>query len=80
MIALFLVVKRPSNNANELNKYLNRTDRWANQWKITFIHSLLKQTQHVVYSRNVRKVNLQVVFFNNNSTVDQITTLKHLGI
>ena len=77
--SIFLVVPDLINTSQQINNDLDRVSLWANKWKMSFNPDLPKQTQKVIYSRKINKLyHLPLLF--NNSTFQQISTQKHLGI
>ena len=62
-----------------LNNDLDKVSLWANKWKTSFNPDPSKQAQEVLSSRKINKVYHPPLLF-NNSTVQQISSQKHLGI
>ena len=77
--SMFLVVHDPINTSQKLNNYLDRVSLWDNKWKMSFNPDPSKQAQEVIFSRRINKVYHPPLLF-NNSTVQQISSQKHLGI
>ena len=77
--SMFSVVRDPINASQKLNNDLNKVSLWANKWKMYFHPDSSKQDQEVIFSRKINKVYLPPLLF-NNSTVQQISSQKHLGI
>ena len=74
-----MVVPDLINTSQQLNNDLDRVSLLANKRKMSFNPDLPKQTQKVIYSRKINKLyHLPLLF--NNSTFQQISTQKHLGI
>ena len=76
---MFLVALDLINTSQKLNYDLDKVSLWANKWKMSFNPDPSKQAQEVIFSRKINKVYHLIVLF-NNSTVQQISSQKHLGI
>ena len=77
--SMFSVVRDPINTSQKLNNDLDKVSLWANKWKMSFNPDPSKQAQEVIFSRKINKVYHPPLLF-NNSTVQQISSQKHLGI
>ena len=77
--SMFSIVRDPINTSRKLNDDLDKISLWANKWKMSFNPDPSKQTQEVIFSRKINKVYHPPLLF-NNSTVQQISSQKHLGI
>ena len=81
--SLFSVINNKQSSANKLNQYLNRINKWAFQWKMSFNPDPSKQAQEVIFSRKLQKSTHPTLSFNNNTvttTQRQSVTQKHLGM
>ena len=58
---------------------LKKINKWAFHWKMSFDSDLKKQSQEVIFSRQLNKPNHLLSNF-NNTVVIQSTTHKHLGM
>ena len=76
---MFSVVRDPINTSPKLNNDLVKVSLWANNWKMPFNPDPSKQAQEVIFSRKINKVYHAPLLF-DNSTVQQISSQKHLGI
>ena len=77
--SMFSVVRDAINTSQKLNNDLDKVGLWTNKWKVSFNPDLSKQTQKVIFSQKINKVYHPPLLF-NNSTVQQISSQKHLGI
>ena len=50
--SLFSVVHNVNTSAGEVNNDLVKISEWAYQWKMSFNHDLLKQSQEIIFTRN----------------------------
>ena len=73
------IVFDPINTSQKLNNDLDKVSLWANKWKMSFNPEPSKQVQEVIFSRKINKVDHPPLLF-NNSTVQQKSSQKHLGI
>ena len=64
---------------SKLNNDLDRVSLWANKWETPFNRNPSKQAPEVIFPLKTNKVYHPPLLF-NNSTVQQISTQKHLGI
>ena len=78
-VKLFAVVRDPINISQELNNDLHKVSLWAYKWKMSFNPYPSKQAQEVIFSRKINEVHHPPFLF-NNSTIQQISSQKHLGI
>ena len=62
-----------------LNNEPNKIKNWAIQWKINFSPDPSKQTQEIIFSRNLQKLNHNQICLNHKS-VEQVPSQKHLGM
>ena len=76
---MFSVVRDPINTSQELNNDLHKVSLWTYKWKMSFNPDPSKQAQEVIFSRKINKVHHPPLLF-NNSTIQQISSQKHLGI
>ena len=76
---MFSVVRDPINTSQKLNNDLDKVSYGANKWKTSFNPDSSKQAQEVIFSRKINKVYHPPPSL-NNSTVQQISSQKHLGI
>ena len=76
---MFSVIGNPINTSQKLNKDLDKVGLWSNKWKMSFNIDPSKQAQEVIFSQKISKL-YYVPLLLNNSTVQQISTQKHLGI
>ena len=76
---MFLVVPDPINTSQKLNNDLHKVSLWSYKWKMYFNPDPPKQAQEVIFSRKINKVHHSPLLF-NNSTIQQISSQKHLGI
>ena len=76
---MFSVVRDPISTSQKLNNDLDKASFWANKWKISFNPDPSKQAQEETFSWKIKKVYHPPLLF-NNSTVQQISNQKHLGI
>ena len=77
--SVFSVFRDPINTSQKLNNDLDKISLWANKWKLYFDPDPSKQAQELIFSRKINKVYHPPLLF-NNSTVQQISPQKHLGI
>ena len=77
--SIFSVARDPINTSLELNNDLHKVSLWAYKWKMSFNQDPSKQSQEVIFSRKKNKVHHPPLLF-NNSTIQQISSQKHLGI
>ena len=78
--SLFSVVQDENASARELNDDLEKINKWAFQWKMSFNPDLSKQAQEVIFSRKIKKVQHPSLVFNNNNNVLQASSQKDLGV
>ena len=76
---MFLVVHDPINTSQNLNNDLHKVSLWAYKWKMSFNPDPSKQAQELFFSRKINKIHHPPLLF-NNSTIQQISSQKHLGI
>ena len=76
---MFSVVRDAINTSQKLNIDLHKVSLWAYKWKMSFNPDPSKQAQEVIFSRKINKVHHPLLLF-NNSTIQQISSQKHLGI
>ena len=76
---MFSVVHHPINTSQKLNNDLDKVSLWANKWKMSFNPDPSQQPEEVIFSRKINKLYHPPLLF-NNSTVQQISSQKHLGI
>ena len=76
---MFSVVRGPINTSQKLNNDLHQVSLWDNKWKMSVNPDPSKQAQEVIFSRNINKV-YHSPHSSNNSTVQQISSQKHLRI
>ena len=74
-----MVVRDPINTSQKLNNDLDKISLWTNKWKLHFDPDPSKQAQELIFSRKINKLYHPLLLF-NNSTVQQISPQKHLGI
>ena len=72
-------MKIKNTSANELNNDLQKISNWAYQRKMSFNPDPLKQSQEVIFSREMTKTNHPTLVFNENP-VHQVALHKHLGM
>ena len=65
--------------AKELNFDLEKTSKWAFQWKMQFNPDPNKQANEVIFSRKTKNNSHRPVAFNNN-VIKKYPHHKHLGI
>ena len=75
----FSVIRNKHLSAQNLNEDLNKINRWAFQWKMSFNPDLSEQAQEVIFSLKLQKSVYLPLHF-NNIEVTQSTTQKHLGM
>ena len=76
---MFLGVHNPINTSQKLNNDLDKVSLWGNKWKMSFNPDPSKQAQEVFFSRKINK-EYHPPLLSNNSTVQQISSQKHLEI
>ena len=76
---IFSVANDPINTSQKINEDLGKISLWSNKWKISFNLDRSKQVQQATFSWKINKVYNPPLLF-NNSTIEQISTQKHLGI
>ena len=76
---MFSVVRDPIYTSQKLNNDLHKVSLWAYKWKMSFNPGPSKQAQKVIFSRKINKIHQPPLLF-NNSTIQQISSQKHLGI
>ena len=77
--SLFSVIHDSVITTLELNSDLSRIKQWAFQWKMSFNPDPNKQTQEVIFSRELKKLFHPSLRFNNNN-VSQASSQKHSGL
>ena len=77
--SMFSVVRDPINTSQELNNDLHKVSLWTYKWNMSFNPDPSKQAQEVIFSRKINEVHHPPLLF-NNSTIQQISSQKHLGI
>ena len=77
--SMFSVVRDPINTSQKLNNDLDKVNLWANKWKMFFNPDPSKKAQEVIFLRKINKVYHPPLLL-DNSTVQQISSQKHLGI
>ena len=77
--SVFSVVRDPINTSRKLNNDLYKDSLWAYKWKMSFNPDPSKQAQELIFSWKINKVYHPPLLF-NNSTVQQISSQKRLGI
>ena len=73
--SLFSVVQDTTLSAKNLSDDLKKINKWAFQWKMSFIADSNKQVQEFIFSRKLIKPNHPSLNF-NNTIVIQATTHK----
>ena len=76
---MFSVVRDSINTSQKLNNDVHQVSLWGNKWKMSVNPDPSKQAQEVIFSRNINKV-YHSPHLSNNSTVQQISSQKHLRI
>ena len=76
---MFSVVRGPINTSQKLNNDLHQVSLWDNKWKMSVNPDPSKQAQEVIFPRYINKV-YHSPLLPNNSTVQQISSQKHLRI
>ena len=77
--SLFSVIYNINSTANDLNCDLMKISNWGFQWKMRFNPDPNNQTQEVIFSRKINKIDLPPLYFNENF-VRSSSTHKHLGM
>ena len=77
--SLFFVIHNANTTAKELNNDLEKINRWAYQWKMSFNPDTSKQAQEVIFSRKAKKEYPPPLAFNNNN-VSETNSQKHLRV
>ena len=77
--SMFSVVRDPIYTSQKLHNDLHKASLWAYKWKMSFNPDPSKQPQEVIFSRKINKIHHPPLLF-NNSTIQQISSQKHLGI
>ena len=77
--SLLSVIRNKHLSAQYLNEDLNKISHGAFQWKMSLNSDPSKQTQEVIFSRNLQKLFYPPLHF-NNIAVTQSRTKKHLGM
>ena len=77
--SLFSVIHNSVITTSKLNSHLARIKQWAFQWNMSFNSDLNKQSQEVIFSRELKRVFDHLLRF-NNSNVSQASLQKHLGL
>ena len=67
------------NTSQKLTKDLDKAGHYDNKWRMSFNPDPSKQAQDVTFSRKINKVHHPPLLC-NNSTVQQMSAQKHLGI
>ena len=77
--SLLSVVQNLNSTANDPNSDLMKISDWTFQWKMRFNPDPKKQTQEVIFSRKINKIDHPRLRFNQN-LVKSPSTHKHLGM
>ena len=77
--SLFSKVKDSSLSLSDLNYDLEKINKWAHQWKMSFNPDPNKQATEVLFSRKVNSGDHPKLTFNVNQ-VQQCSSQKHLGL
>ena len=77
--SLFSVVQNINSTANDLNSDFIKISDWVFQWKMRFNPDPKNQTQEVVFSRKITKIDHPLLYFNEN-LVKSSSTQKHVGM
>ena len=77
--SLFSIVSDPLQTANILNEDLDKSRRWAEQWKMAFNSDPIKQAQEVVFPKRPRE-SFHPNLYLNKSVVEKVQTQKHLRL
>ena len=77
--SLFSIVSDPLKTANVPNEDLDKSRRWAEQWKRAFNPDPTKQAQEVVFSKKPRESFPPNLYF-SKFVVQKVQTQKHLGL
>ena len=64
--SLFSVVQNINSATNDLNTDLIKISDWAFQWKMMLNPDPKKQTQEVIFSRKINKIDPPPIYFNHN--------------
>ena len=75
--SLFSKVKDSSLSLSDLNYYLEKINKWAHQWKMSFNPDPNKQATEVLFSRKVNSDDHPKLTFNGNQ-VERCSSQKHL--
>ena len=76
---MFWVVRDPINTSQKLNNDLHKVSLWVYKLKMSFNPDPSKQAQEVIFSRKINELHHPPLFL-NNSTIQQISSQKRLGI
>ena len=77
--SLFSIVSDPLETANIPNEDLDKSRRWAEQWKRAFNPDPAKQDHKVVFSKKPRESFPPNLYF-SKFVVQKVQTQKHLGL
>ena len=77
--SIFSVVRNPIITSQKLSDDLDKVSLWVNKSKLSFNSDPSKQAQEIIFSRKINKVCHPPLLL-NNSTIQQISSQKHLGI
>ena len=77
--SLFSVVENVNETTTNLNKDLEKINKWAHQWKMSFNPDSTKMAQEVLFSRKKSKVIHPPLIFNGKDAI-RSESQKHLGL
>ena len=76
---LFSIVSDSLETANKLNKDLEKTGGWAEQWKMVFNPNTTKQAEGVFFQKKPQE-SFHPNLYYNKFLVENVQTQKHLGL
>ena len=74
--SLYIIVDDPIQAAEQLNSDLEKVNRWAKQWLVTFNPG---KSEYILFSRKVNKLHHPPVLMDQKQ-INEVTSHKHLGI
>ena len=74
--SLYIIVDDPIQAAEQLNSDLEKVNRWAKQWLVTFNPG---KSEYILFSRKVNKPHHPPVLMDQKQ-INEVTSYKHLGI
>ena len=77
--SLFSIVYDRTRSAEELNHDLDRINKWAYQWKMSFNPDPTKPAEEILFSQKLKTCDHPPIYY-NGTEVKRVNNHKHLGL